>query len=148
MISCSFENGNNSALRHVVADALTVNGRKILLVKRAKHLIQGGKWAIPGGYVDRDESLEMAAVRELKEETGLDGQIVRLFKMIDDYKTSGKDDRQNVKFIYEVKADGKVNGSSEGEEVKWFDVGKIPKESEFAFDHFKIVKEFIKYKFG
>lgn len=144
MIDCSFENGNKANLRHVVADAIAVKGDKILLVKRAKHLSQGGKWAIPGGYVDRDESIEQAAVRELKEETGLDGEVVRLFKMIDDFKTGVNDDRQNVKFVYEVKVKGEIKGSSESEEVKWFDLKALPKEHDLAFDHFKIIKDFAK----
>lgn len=141
MINCAFENGNKANLRHVVVDSIAIKDNKIVLVKRAKHLTNPDKWAMPGGYADRDESLEEAAVRELKEETGLKGEIIRLFKIIDDHKTYGKDDKQHVKFVYEVKSNGDLVNSSEGE-ARWFDLENLPKEQEFAFDHFKIIKDF------
>ena len=147
MINCTFESGNKANLRHVVADVIVVHDGQIVLVKRAKQMKEGGKWAIPGGYVDRGEKIEQGAIRELKEETGLNGKIVRLFKIVDD--TGNKnDDRQNVKFVYEAKANGKLAKDHESEEVKWFDINLLPDEKEFAFDHFSIIKEFIKDKFG
>ena len=145
MIRCSFENGNKTTLRHVVADAIAVKGEKLLLVKRAKHLVNGGKWALPGGYVDRGEKIEQAAIREFKEETGLNGKAIRLFKIIDDIGNKN-DDRQNVKFVYEVDAKGNLSKNDESEEVKWFNFDNLPKEEEFAFDHFQIISDFIKGK--
>lgn len=145
MINCKFENGNEVGLRHVVADALAVKNDKIVLVKRSKKLIEGGKWAIPGGYVDRGEKLESAALRELKEETGLDGEIISLIKIIDDTGTE-KDDRQNVKFIYEVSPSGELSGDEESEVVKWFALNQLPSKEEFAFDHFEIIEEFLQEK--
>src|SRR5256885_84259 len=58
----------------VTADVvlLTIHhGRfSVLLVRRARHPEQG-RWALPGGFVDEDEDVEAAAIRELEEETGL-----------------------------------------------------------------------------
>ena len=49
----------------------------LLLVQRAIHPSYG-KWVFPGGYVDRGEALEAAAIREVKEESGLDVRLTRL----------------------------------------------------------------------
>jgi ADP-ribose pyrophosphatase YjhB (NUDIX family) len=54
----------------------TVNGG-ILLVQRAIHPAYG-KWVFPGGYVDRGETLEAAALREVREESGLSVRLTRL----------------------------------------------------------------------
>ena len=70
MINCEFENGNKASLRHVVVDNLVLKDGKILLVKRTGKLLEGGKWGLAGGYVDRDETVKEAAKREILEETG------------------------------------------------------------------------------
>lgn len=144
MINCTFENGGKTSLRHVVVDAIVVNEGKILIIKRAAHLTNGDKWAIPGGFLDRDETLEKAVIRELKEETGLVAKSVKLFKVIDD-PARKNEDRQNVVFIYEVEAAGEIDFDREEiSEAKWFDINKLPKEQDFAFDHFEIITEFLK----
>lgn len=59
-----------------VAHAVVVHQNKILLVKRMS--VRGkGQWAIPGGFIEHTETTRMAAIRELKEETGLDLQVLR-----------------------------------------------------------------------
>ena len=99
MIHCTFENDRKTSLRHVVVDAIVVKDGKIFLIRRAPHLTNGGKWAIPGGFLDRDETLEQAIARELKEETGLKARSVKLFKITDN-PARKNEDRQNVAFIY------------------------------------------------
>ncbi len=59
----------------------------------------GGKFTIPGGFLDRNENIEQGTLRELKEETGYEGKIICLFH-INDNPTRPKEDRQNVDFIY------------------------------------------------
>lgn len=143
MINCTFENSRKASLRHVVVDAIITKEQKILLVKRAPHLWNGNKWALPGGFLDRDENLEQSIVREVKEETGLDGKVVKLFKIIDD-PSRKNEDRQNVAFVYIVDASGEIKfDPKEVSEAKWFDINQLPKEADFAFDHFEIIKEYL-----
>lgn len=72
MINCQFENGNKASLRHVTVDSIVLNENRdsILLVKRAPHLSNPNKYALPGGFLGRDENTETAAKREVLEETG------------------------------------------------------------------------------
>lgn len=57
--------------------AAVVADHKLLIVQE-KNGIHAGKWGLPKGYVDEAELPEHAAIRELKEETGLDGEILRI----------------------------------------------------------------------
>ena len=144
MITCKFEKGYEASLRHVVVDALIVDKDKILLVKRAEHLTNGGKYAIPGGYLDRDETAEQAVVREALEETGFNVKVEELFKIIDK-PDRPQEDRQNVAFIYITKPlekSGKAD--DESSEVKWFSIEDLPAENEFAFDHYQTIQEYKK----
>src|SRR3954464_8671429 len=61
----------------------------IVLIKR-KHDPCKGQWAIPGGILDGDETIEQTAVREAKEETGLD---VKLLRIVGVYSKAGRDPR-------------------------------------------------------
>src|SRR3990167_9505752 len=143
MINCTFENGRKASLRHVVVDAITVKDQKILLIRRALQLSNGGKWAIPGGFLDRDETCEQAVLRELKEEAGLTGKIVRLVTITDNPKRKNED-RQNVAFVYQIKARGEIKvDPEEVTEAKWFESSQLPKEKDFAFDHFEIIQKYL-----
>ncbi len=138
MISCTFENGTiaSPGLRHVTVVCVAVNDKQeVLLTKRAPHLTRGGFYTVPGGFLDRDETTEAGALRELTEETGYIGKIDHLLK-VNDNPHRPKEDRQNVDFIYVVKVSGgekKLN--EEVTEIVWFDKEHLPKEEEFAFDH-------------
>ena len=99
MISCTFENGGTGNLRHATVGTLIVKDHKLLLVKRSEFLSHGGKYCVPGGYVDRNETLAQAAKRETVEETGLDVTIERLFLFTDDPKRDDAD-KQNIVFFF------------------------------------------------
>lgn len=136
MIICKFENGGKGKLRHVTVKALTVNGNgEVLLVRRAPNLLRGGKYDIPGGFLDRDENTEECALRELLEETGIKGKIQFLLRVNDNPKRS-KEDRQNVDIIYVTQSiSGKLETDKESAEVRWFSENNLPLEKDFAFDH-------------
>lgn len=144
MINCKFENGHDANLRHVVVDALIIEDGKILLIKRAEHLTNGGKYATPGGYLDRDETAEQAVVREVMEETGYKVLVEELFKIIDK-PDRPQEDRQNVAFVYVVKPLEKTGkADAESSEVKWFNLEDLPPEKDFAFDHYQTIQEYKK----
>ncbi len=146
MISCEFENGNKASLRHATVKALTVNGKnQVLLEKRAQHLTRGGKYDLPGGFMDRDETSEECALRELFEETGIRGEIQFLFR-INDNPNRPQEDRQNVDFIYIVKEiSGELKTDHESTDVGWYSEEDIPSEDDFAFDHRDSILKYFQY---
>ncbi len=143
MITCYFENSKQPVnLRHVVVDMLVIDGNKILLVKRGGKWLEQGKWALPGGFLEMGETGEQAALRELKEETGYTGKIIKLFQVVDNPRRR-HEDRQNVSLVYLVKPLKKVNGfDDEISEIKWFALDKLPPEKDIAFDHLATIKRY------
>jgi 8-oxo-dGTP diphosphatase len=99
---------------------------RVVLVRRA--IEPGyGKWVFPGGYVDRGEPLQAAAVREAREETGLE---VRLDGLVDIYSYAGT---IPVIVVYAATMVGGCLGcDDEGLEARFFEAGEIPWE-ELAF---------------
>lgn len=150
MIDCIFEDGNRASLRHVVVDTLVLKDSKILLVKRAAKLLEGGKWGIVGGFVDRDETLAEAAAREVMEETGWQVKDITLFRIKDNPNRPGED-RQNVAFVYLATATEKTGEADwESDEQKWFGFDELPPEDQIAFDHaenIKLYQEYLKNPF-
>jgi 8-oxo-dGTP diphosphatase len=137
MLHCTFENGNEASLRHATVDALLIKDGKLLLAKRAQGLLEGGKWGLVGGYVDRDENLKEAVAREALEESGYKVENIMLLTVRDN-PDRPKEDRQNIAFVYICNATEKVGVSDwEVDEQQWFDLDNIPSEEEIAFDHFK-----------
>lgn len=134
-------------LRHVTVDAIALDKKrnKILLVKRAPNLYNGGKWALPGGYLDRDENTSEGVLRELKEETGYEGKIISLFRVNDD-PDRPREDTQNVDFVYLVEVREKTGDHDiESSETKWFSFKDLPQEKDFAFDHYENTMLYFEY---
>jgi 8-oxo-dGTP diphosphatase len=107
-----------------------------LLVKRKYPPFQG-MWAIPGGFVDLDESLEDAALRELKEETGVqDVYLEQLYTFAD----PGRDPRGRVitvaYFALVPARDVQPRSGDDAAEAKWWSVYDLPP---LAFDHSQIL---------
>ena len=111
---------------------------KVLLIKR-KIWPYEGMWAIPGGFVKMDESLETAAYRELAEETGVTSENVYLEQLY----TFGQPDRDprtrviTVTYFALVSADKiSAQAADDAEDVAWFSVYRLPP---LAFDHADIL---------
>ena len=139
MITCTFENGNTANLRHVVVDTLVLLDDKILLVKRANKLLEGGKWALPGGYMDRDETATKATAREVFEETGYRVSALTLLTIID-HPRRRNETRQNISLVYFCTALEKEGSSDwEVEDQQWFDLNKLPDDEQIAFDHAEMI---------
>lgn len=145
MIKCKFENNNEASLRHVTIDSLLIKDGKLLLVKRTGKLLEGGKWGLVGGFVDRDETLKEAVAREAKEESGYLVEDI-IFLTVRDNPDRPKEDRQNISFIFICKATEKVGESDwEVDDQKWFDLDSLPPEEEIAFDHYKNIQLYIDF---
>jgi 8-oxo-dGTP diphosphatase len=124
----------------VDAAVFTHSGGKIrvLLIKRGNEPFKG-KWAIPGGFVDMDEELEDAVVRELAEETGVTG--VRLEQM-HTFGTVGRDPRgRQITIVYigvATEEQTKLEAGDDADQAKWFDVEELPED--LAFDHNEVIR--------
>ncbi len=109
----------------------------VLLIKR-KYEPFKGKWAIPGGFVLNDESLEEAVERELQEETGVK------ISYLEQLYTFGKPSRDPRGRVVSVAYFGlvrpntfKIFASTDAEAVAWFNIKELPK---LAFDHKDILR--------
>lgn len=93
---------------------------RILLVRRA--IEPGyGKWVFPGGYVDRGEEIQMAAIREAREEAGVE---VRLDRLVDIYSYAG---RTPIIVVYAATwVTGELETDDEGLEARAFEVAALP----------------------
>jgi ADP-ribose pyrophosphatase YjhB (NUDIX family) len=146
MIQCEFENGDKARLRHVIIDAIVLKEENILLVKRAKELVEGGKWALVGGFVDRDERIKDAVEREVLEETGWKVENVQ-FLEINDSPKRRNDDRQNIAFVFFCDAKEQIGKPDwESEDQKWYSFDELPSDEELAFDHKEFIDRYINKK--
>ena len=148
MIKCIFPDGNPGDLRHVTCDMIIVKDNQILLAKRADNVVaEPGKFCVPGGYIDRDEDIKSACLRELKEETGYEGEIQELLLIQDDPERmpESTSDNQNITFVFIIKVGERVGESDhEISEVRWFDLDDLP--DNMAFDHANFIQVYKKYQ--
>ena len=135
MITCTSENGRRASLRHVVVHAVVEKDGALLLVRRAPHLLEGDKWGLPGGFLDRDESLSDGILRELREETGWEGQVSALLRINSRPDRPGED-RENVAFDFVVTPVRRVGEpDEESSAVEWVPLDRLPPLHSLAFDH-------------
>ena len=108
---------------------------KIVLIRRKNEPFG---WAIPGGYIDYGESAEDAAVREAKEETGLD---VELKSLLGVYSKPDRDPRNHtITTVFIAKAEGTPKASDDALEIGLFDKDNLPQP--IVFDHEDILKDY------
>ena len=123
----------------VTVDVIIEYGGGVVLIKR-KYPPEG--WAIPGGFVEYGETLEEAAVREVKEETGLD---VKLLLQFFTYSDPGRDPRRHtITTVYIASGTGRLKASDDAAEAGVFTEGNLP--SPLAFDHEKILNDYFRFK--
>lgn len=147
MITCTFENGTHARLRHVVVHAIVEQDGALLLEKRAGPYLETGKWGIPSGYLDRDETAAQATLRELREETGWLGEIISLFRINTLPNRPREKERQNVVIEYLVKPLKKVGEhDAEISTVSWFPIDRLPPLDTLAFDHGESIAFYLKYR--
>ena len=122
----------------VTADCVVVRHRaEVLLVKRANEPYKGC-WALPGGFMEMDETIEHCAVRELQEETSLTVNEESL-QLIGVYSAPGRDPRgRTVTAAYRVDVadDTQTQAGDDAAEVQWWHLNALPP---LAFDHSEII---------
>ena len=135
----------NQAIR-VSVDAVVFGydpseGVSVLLITR-KYEPFKKFWALPGGLVENEESLEDAVRRELKEETGID---VNYLEQLYTFGKPGRDPRNRVVSVAYFglvrPKDYQLNATTDAESAAWFNIKKLPK---LAFDHKQILEIAIK----
>jgi 8-oxo-dGTP diphosphatase len=113
------------------------NGHLQLLLIKRKNYPDIGKWAFPGGFVEDDEDLESAAIRELEEETGLK---LKAMRQLHTFGKPGRDPRgRTVSVVFYAITDSpdtRVAGADDAAEAAWINVKDI---TELAFDHMEIL---------
>jgi 8-oxo-dGTP diphosphatase len=111
----------------------------IVLIER-KNFPHG--WAIPGGFVDVGETVEAAAVREMREETGL---AVVLLELLGVYSKPDRDPRgHTVSLVYVGHAQGVPRADDDAQAAGLFSADSPP--SPLAFDHAQILADYRHYK--
>lgn len=123
----------------VTADILLVTTERrprVLLIRR-RHDPFAGMWALPGGFIDMDETLEATARRELREETGLEVERLEQFHTFGD---PGRDPRgRTVSVAYLARVDPvrlAPRAADDAAAVEWYLLDALPA---LAFDHAKIL---------
>jgi 8-oxo-dGTP diphosphatase len=110
---------------------------KVMLIERAGPPFQGC-WALPGGFVELEESLEAAALRELQEETGIEQVFL---EQLYTFGTVDRDPRERVVSVayYALVnlSEHPVAAASDASRAEWFSVNHLPV---LAFDHDKVLE--------
>jgi 8-oxo-dGTP diphosphatase len=106
----------------------------ILLIKRLAKPFEN-RWALPGGFVEEDESLDEAALRELGEETGVEKVYLEQLYTFGDPKRDPRGRVVTVAYCALVPQDQALRAGTDASDAQWFPVAKLPA---LAFDHQKI----------
>jgi len=125
----------------VTVDCILISrNNSVLLIQRGSEPFKD-KWALPGGFIEMDESLETSCHRELEEETGVKVDKLTQFKA---YGTVGRDPRGrtiSVVFYSFIDEEAAVQAGDDAANARWFQLNELP---ELAFDHDQIMEEFKK----
>lgn len=121
----------------LTADCIVMRGDEVLLVRRGREPYKGC-WALPGGFMEMDETIERCAVRELQEETGIEvgqGQL----RLVGVFSAPGRDPRGRTvtaAYAVEVPAGTEAIAGDDAADVRWWPLVQLPP---LAFDHAAII---------
>lgn len=133
----------------MTVDAVVVQSGHLLLVKRGD-MPGKGQWALPGGFLNQDETMLDGAIRELKEETKIKVPVPVLIGSIKESKTFDAPNRSSrgrtitQAFLIDLGVGElpKVKGSDDAEKAFWVPFNKVKQEKMFE-DHFAIIDYFL-----
>ena len=137
----------------LTTDALVLRKHKddeyhdILLVTRGRDPF-AGKLAFPGGFVNYGEDPEHGCIRELKEETELDGKDIELLTVRGDPKRDPRRHVVTIVYLVHVDPDSQPKGGDDAKDAKFYDLKDIIKNQKdnMSFDHFSIIEELVQKK--
>ena len=121
----------------LTADCVVTHGGRVLLIRRGNEPFRGC-WALPGGFMEMDETIEHCAVRELQEETGIRADESQL-RLVGIFSTPGRDPRgRTVTAAYALRLDHGVEASAgdDAADLQWWPLDQLPP---LAFDHRDII---------
>jgi 8-oxo-dGTP diphosphatase len=138
----TYEHPRPSVTVDIVVLSHQPDGHYVLLVQRGREPYKD-HWALPGGFVEMDESLEQSAKRELLEETGLE---IASLEQLGAYGDPQRDPRGRVISVtyWTLLPPGsitKIKGSDDASHAEWFPVTQLPP---LAFDHNRIIQDALK----
>jgi 8-oxo-dGTP diphosphatase len=137
-MACTYEYPRPAVTVDCLISRRQKNGAmEILLVKR-RYEPFSNSWALPGGFIHMDETLHDAAVRELKEETGLSMPHLEQFHTFDEVDRDPR--HRTISTVFTARADPSgtdIRAASDAREVRWFPLTALPP---LAFDHEKIIR--------
>jgi len=123
----------------IIVELMDRPSRPIILIERKNPPLG---WAIPGGFVDYGESVETAAVREAKEEIGLQVELIEQFHV---YSAPDRDPRQHtLSVVFLATATGEPQAADDAKNLKIFNLWEIP--SNLCFDHDHILRDYRYYR--
>ena len=116
-------------------DIIICDHDRVVLIERRQ---QPAGWALPGGYVDYGESLEAAAAREAREETGLELVDLQQFHA---YSAPTRDPRQHtITVVFTARGIGTLRAGDDAKTARWFALTNLP--APLCFDHGQILADY------
>ena len=126
-----------------MVDIIIEKNDKVVLIRRGYGPFKG-ILAIPGGYMEVGETIENAAVRETKEETSLDVELIDILGVYSDPKRDPR--KHSIATVFVGRSiKGNLKADSDAKDAFWMDINEIEKH-EFAFDHKKILLDYLKWR--
>lgn len=117
---------------------IEVEGGVVLIERRNRPV----GWALPGGFVDEGESVASAAVREAREETTLEVELLEQFHC---YSDPNRDPRQHtISVVFIARAQGMPRGADDARQARVFATDALP--SPLVFDHEQILRDYQHYR--
>jgi 8-oxo-dGTP diphosphatase len=117
-------------------DIIICDDDRVVLIERRD---EPAGWALPGGFVDYGETLEAAAAREAREETGLELIELQQFRA---YSDPARDPRQhNISMVFTARGSGTLQAGDDAKNARWFPLDALP--SPLCFDHERILADYV-----
>ena len=116
------------------------DGRVVLILRKN----EPHGWALPGGFVDAGEELGKACVREAKEETGLDVELVEQLFTYSDPRRDPRKHTISTVYACRVPHGAEPVAADDAKDARWFTESEVP-WTELCFDHAEILRDYFRF---